>query len=119
MVPVVLLGCGCAMYLSFRSTGEISSVTWMPDAIGQWADQNGRLRNLPAYFLLCCPVLFALQLARARAWAAAALGLFGTILELAEYFVPQRMVEWQDVTWTWAGVLAAWILFEVYHRLFE
>ncbi len=106
------VGAGCAVYLSFRSTGELSTVAWMPTAIGEWADQNGRLRNLPAYFLLTVPFLVLFLDWRSRLAAAFGVGLFGTVLELAEVFVPGRMVEWQDITWSWAGVAAAWALGE-------
>jgi hypothetical protein len=111
-VAVAGVGVGCAMYLSFRGTGELSTVVWMPSAIGEWADQHGRLRNLPAYFLLTLPFLALFQEGRSRLGAAVGVGVLGTVLELAEYFVPARMVEWQDITWSWAGVAAAWALGE-------
>ena len=106
------IGCGCAIYLSIRGTGQVSTVPWMPETIGQWADNHGRLRNFPAYFLLACPFLLLLRAALARLWAIGFVGILGTVLELAEYFVPGRTVEWQDVAWSWAGALAAWALFE-------
>lgn len=112
-------GSACAIYLSFRATGDLSSLPWIPESIGRWADDHGRLRNLPAYFLLTLPVLFAVRSAVGRLIAAVAVSLFGTLLELGEFFVPQRMVEWQDVAWTWAGAFAAWAAFETARVLAE
>jgi hypothetical protein len=111
-MAAALVGVGCAIYLSFRSTGELSTVAWMPATVGEWADQHGRLRNLPAYLLLTLPFLALFREWLPRLGAAVGVGIFGTVLELAEVFVPGRMVEWQDVTWSWAGVGAAWILGE-------
>ncbi|WP_414663045.1 hypothetical protein [Horticoccus sp. 23ND18S-11] len=107
-VAVGVVGCACAIYLSWRSTGRLATVPWMPEAVGRWADEHGRFRNLPAYFLLSCPFLLAAPRLGIRAWSALALAVFGAVLELAEYFVPVRMVEWQDIAWSWAGVAAAW-----------
>ena len=112
-----LIGCACAVYLSLRGTGRLSTVPWMPHGIGQWADDHGRFRNLPAYFLLACPFLLMARHRRSRFRTMLAIGGFGTVLELAEYFVPVRMVEWQDIAWTWAGAAAAWALVEIGLRL--
>lgn len=114
-----IVGVACAMYLSLRSTGELASVPWIPDFVGHWADQNGRLRNLPAYFLLTVPVLFTVRDYISRARAVIAVGVFGTVLELAEFFVPRRWVEWQDIAWTWAGAITAWLVFEAARRAAE
>lgn len=114
--PVALvvggIGCACAIYLCWRPTGQISTVPWIPTGVAEWADRHGRFRNLPAYFLLACPFLVVCGSRRARMWAVLALGVFGTLLELAERFVPGRMLEWQDVAYTWAGVGTAWLCYE-------
>ncbi len=117
--PAIIAGGGCAIYLSFRSTGELATVPWLPEAVGNWADQHGRFRNLPAYFLLAIPVLLAMQTPASRLRAVGLVGVFGTVLELAEIFVPRRMVEWQDIAWTWAGAIAAWLILETIRRLIE
>lgn len=111
------LGGACAAYLSLRSTGRLATVPWLPRWAVDWADEHGRLRNLPAYALLTVPVMLLDARSRVRAWGALAAGLFGTGLEFAEVFVPARMVEWQDIAWTWAGVGAAWLVFEGAGRL--
>ena len=108
---VTFVGAGCAVYLCFRGSGELKTVPWLPRAVGEWADQHGRFRNLPAFFLLACPAMLALRDAAPRWQAALALGTFGTLLECGERFVPGRWVEWQDVAWSWAGVGLAWLLF--------
>lgn len=108
-----LVGCLCAIYLSWRSTGRLTTVPWMPETVGRWADEHGRFRNLPAYFLLSLPFLLAAPTLGLRARTSLALAGFGAVLELAEYFVPIRMVEWQDIAWSWAGVAGAWGAIEV------
>jgi hypothetical protein len=118
-VPAGLLGCVCAVYFCWRGTGAVSTIPWMPDAVGQWADSHGRLRNFPAFFLLACPVLPIFSRRVSRLWAAVALSTFGTVLELVEYFIPGRMVEWQDITWSCGGVAVAWVSFEGAHWLIE
>lgn len=106
-------GCGCAVFLSLRPTGALSSLPWMPDAIGHWADVHGRIRNLPAYFLLAWPfLLLASPDAGRRAVAAVMVGVLGTLLEFAERLVPSRWFEWRDILWSWAGVIAAWLVYE-------
>lgn len=106
-------GCGCAVYLSLRPSGALSSVPWIPEWIGHWADAHGRIRNLPAYFLLAVPFLLLVPPEPVRrAGAAAIVGVFGTLLEFAEHLVPTRWVEWEDILWSWVGVSLAWLLFE-------
>ncbi len=105
-------GCVCAIYLTLRRSGELTTVGWMPPAVGRWCDRYGRFRNMPAYFLLACPFLVFVRTPAARVRLMIWLGLFGAALELAQYFVPTRYVEWQDIAWSWVGLAIAWAVFE-------
>ncbi len=113
------IGCVCAVYLCLRHSSDLSTVPWLPKFISNWADHHGRIRNVPAFFLLTWPFMFLFPVALWRVWAVLGLGGFGTLLELAQYFVPTRWVEWQDVMWSWTGVIIAWLLFEAVRGMLE
>lgn len=59
-----------------------------------------------------CPFLVLLPAFLWRAGAFVGVGLFGTLLEFLQHFLPGRWMEWQDVFWTWAGAMVAWAAFE-------
>jgi hypothetical protein len=119
VVVCAVLGSACAIYLSCRSSSSLASVPWIPRAIGEWADQHGRIRNFPAYFLLACPFLLIGRETYSRVWATIGVGVFGTGLEWAEVFFPGRWVEWQDIAWSWAGAVTALLCFEGGRRVLE
>lgn len=106
------VGAVCAVYLTLRRSSDLRTVWWIPYPIARWADYHGRTRNLVAYCLLATPIL-VLNRDRTRQvkWLAA-LGIFGTVLEYGQLFIPTRWFEWQDIALTLAGLLASWLLVE-------
>src|ERR1019366_6491362 len=82
------------------------------DPIIRWADDHGRLRNVPAYALLAMPVMVLCRTRKSRAIAIIFLAVFGAILEGLQTFIPTRFCEWQDVALSWVGLLITWGLAE-------
>jgi hypothetical protein len=91
----------------------LSEVPWLPAGVARWADSYGRFRNFPAYATLALPFMLGSNGRRARARAFRWLALFGAAVEAAQYFIPTRWCEWQDVAWSWAGLAATWLATEV------
>ncbi len=114
-----LLGLLAGAYLTLRKSSDLATVWWIPRVISRWTDPHGELRNLPAYFLLACPFLVVLKGPRGRITAIILLGIFGTMLECLQLFIPTRWFDLMDIALTWAGLLAAWVLFESFRGLFS
>jgi glycosyltransferase involved in cell wall biosynthesis len=114
-----LLGLAAGADLTLRRSSDLATVWWIPRVISRWTDLHGELRNLPAYFLLACPYLAVLRSPRSRIAAIIALGVFGTVLECLQLFIPTRWFDLMDIALTWAGLLLAWISFEGFRGLFS
>lgn len=114
---LALCGTVAAIDLALRQSGYLQRVDWLPEPVARWADAHGRFRNFPAFFLLALPFLSFARRSSGRALVTAALAIFATLLELAQYFRPQRWVEWQDIAWSCAGLACAWMIFEGAHAL--
>jgi hypothetical protein len=119
MLAIALIGTAAALDLTLRSSGYMKLVNWVPQPVAYWADSHGQLRNLPAFFLLALPFLALARRKRHRAFVTIALGLFATALEFAQFFLPNRWVEWEDIVWSWTGVIAAWLVFECLRLAFN
>jgi len=111
------IGIACGLYLTLKKSSVLQEVWWLPTGIARWADSYGRFRNFPAYALLALPFMLVANGRRARFNAFRWLALFGAAVEAAQYFIPSRWCEWEDVAWSWAGLLATWILVEVGYRV--
>jgi hypothetical protein len=37
-------------------------------------------------------------------------------VEAAQYFIPTRWCEWEDVAWSWAGLAATWLVAETGYK---
>lgn len=110
---LAVLGIVAGLQLTIRSSSNMETVSWMPGEIAHWCEHHGRLRNLPAFFLLGMPFLIALRRPNQRLIAIAALSLFGAVLELAQLAIPRRWFDWHDITLTWCGLWSAWLLSEI------
>ena len=108
----IFVGLGLGLYLTLRPSGDFSTIWWIPKRIERWADYYGRLRNVPAFALLAVPFLIIANGRRARRKAIYWLAAFCAITEAAQYFIPNRWCEWQDVACGWAGLAFTWGLFE-------
>ncbi len=108
-----IFGVICGLYLTLKPSSMLSEVPWLPGGIARWADSYGRFRNFPAYATLALPFMLVCNGRRARARAIRWLALFGAAVEAAQYFLPTRWCEWQDVAWSWAGLATTWIATEL------
>ncbi len=110
------LGIVCGLYMTLRPSSILSEIPWLPRGVASWADSYGRFRNFPAYAILAVPFMIVCNGRRARFRAFRWLALFGAAVEAAQYFIPTRWCEWEDVAWSWAGLLATWILAELIYK---
>jgi hypothetical protein len=108
--PVACAGLAMGGYLTLRPSGQMANMWWLPTVIGQWCDQHGQLRNVPAFFLLVIPFLIALRRFPQRFVAMLALGFLAAFVEAMQLVLPGRHSEWEDVVFSWAGLLIAWSL---------
>jgi hypothetical protein len=110
-IGALLFGIVAACYLTLRSSSDIHTITWLPrslDPIIRWADDHGRMRNVPAYALLAMPVMVLCRTRQSRTIAIILLAVFGAVLEGLQFFIPTRYCEWQDVALSWVGLLVTW-----------
>jgi hypothetical protein len=111
------VGIACGLYMTLRPSSVLSEIPWLPGGVASWADSYGRFRNFPAYAILAIPFMIVCNGRRARFRAFRLLALFGASVEAAQYFIPTRWCEWEDVAWSWAGLVATWLIVEVGYRV--
>jgi hypothetical protein len=105
-----LIGIGAVSFLSLSPSSAIRTFGWMPVAIANWADSNGRFDNFPAYgrsFFLIASTF------RQQAWTIAILSLLIVSLELTRLVIPTRHCDIWDTFLGCMGLLAAWTNCEV------
>jgi hypothetical protein len=110
----IIVGLMLGAYLCLRPSGELTTLSWLPDPLERWADRHGRLRNLPAFAALALPFMCVANGRRARRKAFFGLAAFSAGLELAQHFIPTRLCEWQDIMWSWIGLGFTWLGFEIF-----
>lgn len=108
-----VVGIACGLYMTLRPSSNLVEIPWLPRAVAKWADSYGRFRNFPAYATLAAPFMIVCNGRRARFRALRWLALFAASVEAAQYFIPSRWCEWQDVAWSWAGLAATWLVAEM------
>jgi VanZ family protein len=108
----LVIGVALGLYMMLRSSGNFSDLWWLPRPVERWVDSHGEMRNVPAFALLAVPSLILCNGRRARRKAIAALAAFCAITEMAQYFIPTRCCEWQDVATGWTGLALTWAAFE-------
>jgi hypothetical protein len=111
------IGIACGLYMTLRPSSMLSEIPWLPHNIAVWADNYGRFRNFPAYAVLAMPFMIIANGRRARLRALMWLGIFGAAVEAAQYLIPTRWCEWQDVAWSWMGLVATWLLAEFSYKV--
>jgi hypothetical protein len=104
-IAVVLTLAAIMAFLALRASPYLQYVSWMPRRVGVWADHNGVLRNTVAFFGFSLVVLGLLGV---RAWHVAGLCVFGTVIEVAQIWIPSRRFDWKDIVATIVGILLAW-----------
>lgn len=104
-VVVLLAIAGVVSFLALRTSPYLQYISWMPRSVGVWADSNGIMRNVAAFFVFA---LAAYLLVGRRAWQVAALCLFATSIEVAQLWVRGRVFDWRDIVASTAGILLAW-----------
>lgn len=111
-----LLGAGVAAgtWLTLSQSGRVPAVPGLPEPLVDWMNSHGRLRNVPAYFLLTIPAV-VLAAPRRTAQAALAIGALAAALEFAQLGIQSRQFDWWDIFLSWLGAAvayAAWMRVE-------
>ena len=104
-VVLVLALAAVMAFLALRTSPYLQYIPWMPRRIGVWADHNGILRNVAAFFVFALLVYF---LVGRSVWHIAALCLFATTVEVAQLWIRGRVFDWQDIVASIAGIVLAW-----------
>lgn len=115
-VSLLITLVGIFGFLGLRQSPQLREVAWMPEWIGQWVDSHGVMRNAVGFFGLGLAVFF---LFGPSGRIAAALCVFGTVLEVAQIWIPSREFDWRDIVTSVAGVLVAWACARALPRLFR
>lgn len=98
---------GLIAFFALRSSAFFQPIEWLPRPIGRWADRHGIVRNVVAFFAFG----FSTFLVLGTRWRwVLRLCLFGTVLEVAQLWIPTRVFDWRDIIASIAGVLLAWPL---------
>lgn len=104
-----LLGAGvaAASWLTLSQSGRVPAVPGLPEPLVDWMNSHGRLRNVPAYFLLTIPAV-VLAPPRRTAHAALAIGVLAAVLEFAQLGILSRQFDWWDILLSWLGSAVAY-----------
>ena len=100
-------------FLALRTSPYLQYISWMPRSIGVWADSNGIVRNVAAFFVFA---LAAFLLVGRGGWQVVALCLFATTVEVAQIWVRGRVFDWRDIVASIAGILLAWPIAWAFRR---
>jgi len=113
VICVGVFGVGLAIFLSVKSSPNMSAVGWLPHFIIRWADSHGRLCNFPAYAMLAIPFLAIAPGRLHRAGATVLLAILVAGLEIIQLWIPTRYSDKWDVFWGWSGLLTSWAAVEM------
>lgn len=94
-------------FLALRSSPYLQYIPWMPRRIGVWADHNGIVRNVVAFFALGFALFLLVGRGPLLVLGACA---FATAVEVAQLWIPGRIFDWNDIVASIAGILLAWPL---------
>ncbi|HTD68065.1 MAG TPA: hypothetical protein VK846_16190 [Candidatus Limnocylindria bacterium] len=112
------------LFLTFRPSTNVSTLSWMPQRWGLWLDEHDEFRHCIGFavfagagFLLNFDALLnrsgsrfvrRFRSSRNRTGRLGAFLVLVYVLELAQLAVPKRDFDWLDIVNGWAGVLLAW-----------
>ncbi len=99
-----LTAVGVLAYFALRSSPNLSEIGWLPETVTHWADRHGVLRNLPAFGLLYLVGLVTFGIGRAW-WVCGLVCLVAVVLESGQLLIASRTFDWDDIFFSWAGVL--------------
>lgn len=106
--PVLAVGVICLlMFLSWTPDPRMRSISWLPEFVTAWADENTTSRTGFGMFLLGLVVGFwnCSQRQELRNFLWYLLGMSGMVLlmELVQVVLPNRVFDWYDVLWGIGG----------------
>ena len=110
----VLVLAGLLAFFSLRASAYLQYIPWMPRRLGVWADSHGIFRNTVAFFTLGLATFLLLG---PRLLHVLAVAVFATAIEVAQIWIPSRAFDWRDIVASLAGIVVAWPLAWLVHRL--
>lgn len=93
--------------LSLRDSPRVAEFLWMPEAIAEWTNRCGVLRNTPAFGFLALVVGCVARSRTGRALGYGAVAGFAVLCEIVQLWVPTRFCDIRDVAAAWLGVALA------------
>jgi VanZ family protein len=96
-------------YAALRASPYLAELPFMPAPIGRWVDAHPDMRHMVGYLVMAVVGALAYCAGRpAERWLAFGLGMlfFATLLEAAQFFLPNRHADWRDLAWSCLGILA-------------
>lgn len=103
-------------FFALRTSPYLQYIPWMPRVIGVWADSNGIVRNVAAFFVLG---LATYLLVGRRLPHVLVLSGFGVALEVSQIWIRGRVFDWLDIWASLAGIALAWPVAWLLVRVFS
>lgn len=112
LVVAALLMLGVVAVMALRSSPYVGELPFVPQWLGDWADRNGNVRNVPAFMLLA----FGLMAAFGRNPGFVIGNGVAVLFECSQVFLPKRTFDWADIGFSCLGVCLAAVLWEAGRR---
>ena len=117
-------------YFTFRTSPNVSTLSWMPQRWGLWLDEHDEFRHFIGFTVLAAvgfmlnfdPLLSRsrsrflrrFRSSRNRTGRLGAFLVLVYVLELGQLGMPGRDFDWLDVVNGWGGVVLAWCIWYAY-----
>ncbi len=123
---------GVVLFFTFRTSPNVSDLSWMPERWGLWLDEHDEFRHFIGFavfasvgFLLNFDSFFnrsrsrfirRFRSSRNRTGRLGGFLVLVYLLELAQLGMPGRDFDWLDVVNGWCAVVLAWGVWFAYKR---
>ena len=118
------------IFFTFRSSPNVSTLSWMPERWGLWLDEHDEFRHFIGLtvfagvgFMLNFDALLnrsrsrfirKFRSSRNRTGRLGAFLVMVYLLELAQLGMPERDFDWLDIVNGWGGIVFAWVIWYAY-----
>jgi hypothetical protein len=118
------------LFFTFRSSPNVSGLSWMPERWGLWLDDHDEFRHFIGFAVFAAAgfmlnidpwvsrsrsrIIRRLRSTRYRTGRLGAFLVLVYVLELGQLGMSHRDFDWLDVVNGWGGVILAWVVFFAY-----